>query len=60
MWRRLGGTGSVTAMANVEQSDYWNAGAGEAWVRQQDRMDIQLAPLGDATMAGPSHRPVSH
>jgi SAM-dependent methyltransferase len=38
-------------MANVAQGEYWNAGAGEAWVRQQDRMDIQLAPLGEATMA---------
>ena len=37
--------------ANTEQSEYWNAGAGEAWVAQQDRMDVQLAPLGDAVMA---------
>ena len=36
---------------NTEQSEYWNAGAGEAWVAQQDRMDIQLAALGDAAMA---------
>jgi len=36
---------------NSEQSEYWNAAAGEAWVAQQDRMDIQLAPLGDAVMA---------
>ncbi len=37
-------------MANTEQREYWNTGAGEAWVRQQDRMDVQLAPLGDAVM----------
>ena len=37
--------------ANTEQSEYWNTGAGEAWIRQQDRMDVQLAPLGGAAMA---------
>ena len=32
--------------ANAAQIDYWNAVAGETWVRFQEQLDRQLEPLG--------------
>ena len=32
--------------ANADQATYWNAGAGETWAALQDRLDVQLEPLG--------------
>ena len=31
---------------NADQIAYWNAAAGETWVKLQDRLDLQLEPLG--------------
>ncbi len=35
---------------NQEQIDYWNANAGEKWVRLQDLLDEQLRQFGEAAM----------
>jgi len=37
--------------ANAEMSQFWNAAAGEAWVAQQDALDLQLEPLGSRAAA---------
>lgn len=34
--------------ANQAQIDYWNAVAGETWAALNERLDRQLAPLGEA------------
>ena len=36
--------------ANDEQIAYWNEKAGPKWVAMQQRLDAQLAPLGDALL----------
>lgn len=36
--------------ANQAQIDYWNAAAGETWATLNDRLDRQLAPLGEAAL----------
>jgi SAM-dependent methyltransferase len=36
---------------NEDQKEYWNGGAAEIWVAQQERLDRQLAPLGRAAFA---------
>ncbi|MES2034180.1 MAG: class I SAM-dependent methyltransferase [Pseudomonadota bacterium] len=41
----------VTEAANAAQIAYWNAQAGETWAEQQDKLDRQLEPLGEAAMA---------
>jgi SAM-dependent methyltransferase len=38
-------------VVNEAQSEYWNATAGPVWVEFQERLDRQLAPLGDAAQA---------
>lgn len=43
-------TGMSSDAPNQAQIDYWNAGAGETWAALNDRLDRQLAPLGDAAM----------
>ena len=35
---------------NEAQQDYWTKPAGSAWTRWQERMDLQLAPLGLAAI----------
>jgi SAM-dependent methyltransferase len=35
---------------NAAQQDFWNAPGGSAWTRWQERMDLQLAPLGLAAI----------
>ena len=40
----------MTSNANADQCEYWNGEAGEAWVKQQERMDVQLEPLGKAVL----------
>ncbi len=35
---------------NADQIAYWNALAGATWAQLQDRLDRQLAPLGDAAL----------
>jgi len=35
---------------NADQVEYWNTAAGETWVRFQDQLDRQIAPLGRAAM----------
>ncbi|MDP1629945.1 MAG: methyltransferase domain-containing protein [Caulobacter sp.] len=37
--------------ANADQIAYWNAAAGETWAAQQEKLDRQIAPLGEAAMA---------
>jgi SAM-dependent methyltransferase len=37
--------------ANADQIEFWNGDAGETWVNHQDRMDVQLEPLGKAVLA---------
>jgi SAM-dependent methyltransferase len=36
----------MTDTANAAQIDYWNATMGPVWVRLQDQLDGQIAPLG--------------
>jgi SAM-dependent methyltransferase len=40
----------MTEAANAAQIDYWNTTAGDTWVQFQDRLDVQLEPLGLAAM----------
>lgn len=40
----------ATDAANADQIAYWNAQAGETWAEQQDKLDRQLEPLGEAAM----------
>ncbi len=40
----------MTANPNADQVEYWNSAAGETWVRYQDQLDRQIAPLGRAAM----------
>jgi len=35
---------------NLEQIEYWNGGAAQTWVAQQDLLDRQLDPLGRAAL----------
>ena len=39
-------TASAAASPNTAQIEHWNGAAGDTWVRLQDRLDAQLAPLG--------------
>ncbi len=39
-----------TEPANADQIAYWNAQAGETWAAQQDKLDRQLEPLGEAAI----------
>ena len=41
----------ATEAANADQVAYWNAQAGETWATQQEKLDRQLEPLGEAGMA---------
>jgi SAM-dependent methyltransferase len=45
---------------NSEQIEYWNGGAGETWVAQQERLDRQLDPLGRAALAALAPRSGEH
>jgi SAM-dependent methyltransferase len=36
---------------NVDQTQYWNEGAGPVWAAMQAALDRQLAPLGDAALS---------
>ncbi|MGI9170722.1 MAG: class I SAM-dependent methyltransferase [Caulobacteraceae bacterium] len=40
----------MTAAANADQIDYWNAAAGETWAALTDRLDRAIEPLGRAAM----------
>jgi SAM-dependent methyltransferase len=42
---------------NEAQIEYWNGGAGDVWVTQQERLDRQLGPLGDVAFAALAARP---
>ncbi len=35
---------------NAAQIDYWNDESGQKWVEMQEMLDLQLAPLGEATI----------
>ena len=37
---------TASLSANAAQIDYWNATAGQAWVRFQEQLDRQIEPLG--------------
>lgn len=37
--------------ANAEQTTCWNEQAGPKWVRRQEELDAQLAPIGEAILA---------
>lgn len=41
----------AAAPGNADQIAYWNAQAGATWATEQDRLDRQLEPLGDAAIA---------
>lgn len=43
--------------ANTAQIDYWNAAAGQTWVRYQAQLDRQIEPLGQEALRALSHRP---
>jgi SAM-dependent methyltransferase len=44
-------------MSNEEQAKYWNSAAGEVWVQEQARLDVELDPLGRAARAALDPRP---
>lgn len=48
------------AQANQEQMRYWNEEAGPRWVRQQQRLDAQINPLGLAAMQRAGAKPGDH
>jgi len=37
---------TTAASPNAEMIRYWNEGAGAAWVAMQERLDVQVGPLG--------------
>jgi SAM-dependent methyltransferase len=39
------------------QADYWNEAGGERWLRNLDRVEEMLAPLGDALLARSAPQP---
>lgn len=39
-----------TKSGNGEQIEYWNGEAGAMWAKRQDRMDMLLAPISEATL----------
>lgn len=45
------------AGGNADQIAYWNALAGETWAALQDRLDVQIQPLGARAMAALAPRP---
>ena len=54
-------TTTVARMAdNTEQARFWNEEGGSSWVELQDRMDAQLAPIGDAALALAAAKPGEH
>jgi SAM-dependent methyltransferase len=46
-----------TEGGNADQIAYWNAVAGETWASLQDRLDRQLAPLGQRARQALAPRP---
>src|SRR5436190_20389766 len=38
--------------ANEAQTAYWNEAAGDTWAAMQERLDVQLEPLGLRAMQG--------
>lgn len=42
---------SDPAPSNAEMIRYWNEAAGPAWVAMQERLDLQVGPLGAAALA---------
>jgi SAM-dependent methyltransferase len=47
-------------MVNTTQIEYWNGGAAETWVAQQERLDRQLDPLGRAALRALAPRRGEH
>jgi len=47
----------ASAAGNADQIAYWNAGAGETWASLQERLDRQLAPLGQKAEAALAPKP---
>ncbi len=45
---------------NQEQIEYWNSGAGDTWVAQQERLDRELDPLGRAALDALAPRAGEH
>lgn len=45
------------AADNAAQDHYWNELAAPAWVAQQEALDIQIGPLGEAAIAALAPRP---
>lgn len=41
----------MSRIDNTEQHEQWNGDSGERWVRDADRRDEVLAPIGDALLA---------
>ena len=40
----------MTSIANLNQAEYWNGGAGAAWVKHRERLDAVLAPFTEASL----------
>jgi len=40
----------TAASPNAEMIRYWNEGAGPAWVAMQERLDVQVGPLGASAL----------
>src|SRR5467141_281082 len=51
---------AAATMVNTAQIEYWNGGAAETWVAQQERLDRQLDPLGRAALRALAPRPGEH
>lgn len=46
--------------ANHEQIRYWNEQGGPRWVKLQQRLDVQIGPLGQAAMQRAEIKPGEH
>jgi SAM-dependent methyltransferase len=50
----------MTETANSAQVDYWNQTAGPVWVRLNEKLDRQIAPLGLEAIRSLAPRPGEH
>jgi cyclopropane fatty-acyl-phospholipid synthase-like methyltransferase len=46
----------MTPATNVEQARFWNEEGADAWVDEQEHMDVQLAPFASAVYAAAGTR----
>lgn len=50
----------TSAHANHDQRQYWNEQSGPRWVKMQERLDVQINPLGLAALQRAAVQPGEH